>query len=377
MADNDQAAQARIDRVRELGVDFAKRAAEHDENDSFVAENYAALKAAGLFEAGVPAELGGGGASHGELCAIVRELGHHCGSTALAFSMHTHMIATMAYLWRSGNKNPEPLLRRVAAERLVLIASGGSDWLNSSGKLERVEGGFRMTGRKVFGSGIPSGDLLMTSGIYDDPTDGPTVIHFPVSLKAEGVKILDTWRVHGMRGTGSHDVLLEGVFVPDALLATAVRRPAGKWHPFFHAVVLAAVPVFFSAYVGVAEAARDIAIRLTAKRPDPLNALTLGEMENELITGQLAHASLMQMVLTEKPGPATTSAVAARRTILGKALIRSVEKAMEAAGGAAFYRAAGLERAYRDIQGARYHPIPEKAQLKLTGRFLMGLSLDD
>jgi alkylation response protein AidB-like acyl-CoA dehydrogenase len=364
-------------RMETLGKDFATRTAQHDESDSFVSENFAALKEAGAFAAGVPAELGGGDVRHAELCAMIRELAHHCSSTALAFSMHTHLIATLAYLWRAGNKGPEGMLRRVAAEKLVLISTGGSDWLASSGRLEKVEGGFRMTGRKIFGSGVPAGDVLMTSGIYDDPAAGPTVIHFPVPLKAEGVKVLDTWKAHGMRGTGSHDVLLEGVFVPEAVAAAGVHRPAGKWHPFFHTIALVAIPVFYAAYVGVAEAARGRAIELASKRKnDPLIASVLGEMENELVTAQLAHASLVDLAATQKPGPATTSAVGSRRTIMGKALIRSVEKAMEAAGGAGFYRGAGLERAFRDIQGARYHPINEKQQLLLTGRHLLGLSLD-
>ena len=45
-------------------------------------------------------------------------------------------------------------------------------------------------------------------------------------------------------------------------------------------------------------------------------------------------------------------------------------------GGAGFYRAAGLERCFRDLQGARFHPVPEKAQTRLTGRLLLGLPFD-
>ena len=367
-----------IAKMRELGADFATRTARHDADDSFVAENYAALKEAGALGAGVPAELGGGGASHREVCGLIRELARHCSSTGLAFSMHSHVVATLAYLWRAGNKAPEALLRRVAAERLVLVSTGGSDWLPGSGKLEKVEGGYKITGRKIFGSGVPAGDLLITGGVYDDPVAGPTVIHFPIPLSAPGVKVQDTWRAHGMRGTGSHDVLLEGVFIPDKVADAGVHRPAGKWHPFFHAVAMVAIPVFYGAYLGVAEGARALAIAMAGrKKQDLATQMTLAEMENELVTAQLAHASLVDMVTTEKPGPATTVAVAIRRTILGKALIRSVEKAMEAAGGAAVYRDAGLERAWRDIQGARYHPIQEKPQLRMTGRFLLGLDLDD
>jgi acyl-CoA dehydrogenase len=363
-------------KMRELGEDFATRSAKHDEDDSFVAENYATLKEHNAFAAGVPSELGGGNASHAELCAMIRELAHHCSSTALAFSMHTHLIATLSFIWRSGNKAPEGMLKRVAAEKLVLVSTGGSDWLNGSGKLEKVDGGFRMSGRKIFGSGVPAGDFLMTTGVYDDPKDGPTVIHFPLSLKSEGVKILDTWKAHGMRGTGSHDVLLENVFLPDAVMG-GTRRPVGKWHPFMHTVVLAAFPVFYSAYIGVAEAARERALKLAApKKNDPFVPLVLGEMENHLITAQLAYTSFVQMAVTEKPGPATTSAGFARLTILRIAAIRTVEKAMEAVGGAGFYRNAGLERALRDIQGSRYHPLSEKQQTRLTGRHLLGLEID-
>ena len=66
--------------VRELGPTFAARAAAHDANDSFVADNYAELKKHKLFSVGVPTELGGGGASHAELGALLREMAHYCGA---------------------------------------------------------------------------------------------------------------------------------------------------------------------------------------------------------------------------------------------------------------------------------------------------------
>ena len=80
------------------------------------------------------------------------------------------------------------------------------------------------------------------------------MLHFAVPLKAEGVRSLDTWRTLGMRGTGSNDLQLDQVFVPDA--AISGRRPAGKWHMLFHIISLIAFPIIYSAYVGVAEAAR-------------------------------------------------------------------------------------------------------------------------
>ncbi len=365
-----------LSKAAELGREFAARAAEHDENDSFVAENYSTLKEQRFFSAGVPAELGGGGLTHVELAAVIRELARHCSATALAFSMHTHQIATLAWMFRNGNTMPEPLLRRVAAENLILIASGGSDWLNSSGKLEKVDGGYRFNARKVFASGVPAGDLLMTGGIYDDPEKGPTVIHFPLSLKAEGVKVMNNWKTLGMRGTASHDVEIKDVFLPDAAMG-GLQRPSGKWHPFFHAVCLIAVPVFNSAYLGVAQAARDLAIKISARKKDePGTAFIVGELENAYVTAQIAHQSMIELSQSAKPGPEATSAMMVRRTIFGTAALRTVDKALEAAGGVGFYRAAGLERLFRDIQGVRYHPLQEKPQLRLTGRVLLGLDID-
>ena len=201
--------------VDEIADEIAARAADHDQTDSFVAENYALLKKRGLFKAHVPAELGGHGADYPTICTVVRKLAAACGSTGLAFAMHTHIVALAAWRWRHENAPTDALLRRVAADDLVLISSGGSDWLKSMGTAVRVSKGYRINARKIFASGCPAGDMLITSAVYDDPDAGPTVLHFGVPFKAEGVRILDTWRVMGMRGTGSNDVELKNVFVAD------------------------------------------------------------------------------------------------------------------------------------------------------------------
>lgn len=84
----------------ELGPELSARAALHDQSESFVAESYATLRTHGFFKLAVPSELGGPGLSMGELCSIIQRLGSYCGSSALAFSMHSHLVATAAYRWR-------------------------------------------------------------------------------------------------------------------------------------------------------------------------------------------------------------------------------------------------------------------------------------
>lgn len=362
--------------ARELTPRFAGRAAAHDADDTFVAENYAELRERRLFSAGVPAELGGGGASHAEMCDVLRTLAQGCSSTALALSMHTHQVLIPAWRWRHEQAPVEPFLRRVAAEELILVTSGGSDWLAGSGRAEKVDGGYRVTGRKVFASGSPAGDLFLTMAIYDDPKDGPLVLHVAVPLGAPGVTIHDNWRTLGMRGTGSHDVTLDGVFVPDA--AVGARRPPGRWSPVFHVVATIALPLIYSVYVGVAEAARDLAVREAARRrEDAVTQELVGAMELDITAARLALRSMTDAAGGERMGPEVTNQVLVGRTLAGQAAIRTVEGAMEVAGGAGFFRSLGLERLFRDVQGARYHPLRGSAQRRYTGRLALGVDVND
>lgn len=363
-----------LDIARELGPRFADRAAAVDDEDLFVAENFAELKASGLAAAGVPAELGGGGASHAELAAVLRELAQHCGSTALAFAMHTHQVAVAAWRWKHQKAPVDGLLKRVAAERIGLLSSGGSDWLYGSGAATRVDGGFRINARKVFVSGAPAGNLLLTSAVYDDSEAGPTVLHFAVPMNAAGVEIVPTWRALGMRGTGSHDVVLHDVFIADAGISG--RRPQGKWHPLFHIISMLAFPLVYAVYVGVAEAARNAAVREAAsRRTDDHLVYLIGGIDNELAAARLALADMLAAAATDQPGFAVTNRVMIGRSLVARSVLAVAELALEAVGGQSFYRSRGLERLFRDLQAARFHPLADGAQRDYAGRTALGLEV--
>jgi alkylation response protein AidB-like acyl-CoA dehydrogenase len=359
--------------IAEMSARFAARVAGLADTDDFVAENFEDLRASGLLAAGVPRELGGLGMEIPELAEMLKDLARGCSSTALAFSMHTHIVALAAWRWRHQKAPTAPMLEKVARERLLLISTGGGDWLESSGEALPAEGGYRVTARKAFCSGVPAGNLLVTSAAVRSDK-GDEVIHFAVPLKAPGVRIEPTWHTLGMRNTASHDVVLENVLVAES--AVTARRPRGKWHPLFDMLCLIALPLVYAVYVGVAQAARERTLEMVRKRKcDEALLQLVGEMENQLAAAQLAHADWIACAAEGRPGPESTARSMIDRTLVARGVLGTVDAAMNAAGGAAFFRRFGLERLFRDAQAARFHPLQEGPQRALTAKVAMGMAL--
>ena len=360
------------DLASQIGPDFATRSAQHEEGDEFVADNYGVMREHKLFSALVPVELGGGGARHSEMCGLLRELARHCPSTALALSMHQHLVAAARFNHEHGRPG-QKLLEAVAARELVLVSTGANDWLSSSGEMAKVDGGFRVNAAKPFASGSPAGDMLITSAPYEDPAEGWQVLHFPVPITTDGVTVREDWRAMGMRATGSGTVVLKDVFIPDASIT--LRRPRAKFHPAFDVIVGCALPLIISVYTGVAEAAADRALAAARKRG--AMPQLLGELQNHLTAAQLAADSMVAMAadLTFQPSNEFTSAMLVRKTLASNAVIATAAKALEVAGGAGYMRGSGIERLLRDAYASQFHPLQERKQQELTGRLALGMEL--
>lgn len=361
-----------IEQVHTMGQGFESRAEAHDGNDTFVSENYAALKEHGYFAAAIPQELGGGGISHSEMCDVLRVIAQYCGSTALALSMHQHLLAATIWKYKQG-QGGDAMLRNIAEKQLILVSTGARDWLESNGQAEKVNGGYTVSATKHFASQSAMGDVLVTSAPYSDPEQGWQVLHFPIPFKAEGVSILNNWRTLGMRGTGSHSIKLERVFVPES--AIVLRRPQGEFHPVWNVILSVAMPLIMSVYVGIAQKAARIAVD-HAKKQKRLKSYTLsliGAMQNELTSAEVHLADMIRITNNYdfKPIDHNGQNILTRKTNTANACIRVVEKSMEIVGGQGFYRSFGLERLFRDVQAAKYHPLQEKEQWEFTGNFLL------
>ena len=361
-----------VNAARAVAPELAERAEQHDRDGSFVAENFDLLRERSFLSMSIPRELGGGGASHADTCAVLAELARACPSTALSFSMHSHLVA--AQVWRHHRGLPAPALAKVIDDQLVLISTGASDWLKSNGSATKVDGGFRVSARKMPASGCPAGDVLVTSVRWDDAPDGPQVIHASIPFVTEGVSIVETWDTMGMRGTGSHTVVLDDVFVPEA--AVALVRPADEWHPVWSTVVGAALPLIMACYVGVAEAAAERTIELVGPRGDrPETAPLVGRMLNHLTAARDTVRAMIDASedLRFDNSPEHAAGSLTRKTLAAEACIETVRMALEVGGGMAYSRMGGVERLFRDVHGALYHPLPAAQQERFTGRMALGL----
>jgi alkylation response protein AidB-like acyl-CoA dehydrogenase len=169
-------------------------------------------------------------------------------------------------------------------------------------------------------------------------------------------------------------VVIVDFFVPEQ--AISGRRPKGQWGVLHH-VVLIALPLVYSAYVGVAEAARDLAVQSAARRrDDPDMQRLVGEMEDHLRGAQIALRSAIDLSYTATPSPETSNEVLIRRTLIARGVLAAADTAMEVMGGAAMFRENGMDRLFRDLQGARYHPLREHEQLRRAGRAALGLGFE-
>ncbi len=362
-----------------IGAVAATHAAEHDRDATFVTEAYDAMRENGYLALAVPTDLGGLGASMRQVCHAQAELARHDGATALSVSMHLYLTLMQVYRRRMGAPDAEGVLRRVADDGMVIATSGGSDWLWPTTRAVPTDGGFLVSGRKVFCSQSPVATVVATCGVLGEPGEDAEVLHFSVPLAAEGVRLEETWDTLGMRGTASHDVVLEDVFVPADKIAA--RRPTGELGAPLLAATVHFAPVGGATYHGIAAGARDRAVASVAggnRGPMPLSALPRVHRQEGLMDAKLRTSWWSLMGSLDDLGDDYVADAAALSTVMlakRQAVVSAIEVvdlAMELMGGRSFFRKSGMERAYRDVRAGTFHPLTPEATLTYAGKVALG-----
>jgi alkylation response protein AidB-like acyl-CoA dehydrogenase len=365
---------------------FRDRAAGLDEAGRFPHDDLADLRRVGWLTAAAPPRFGGFGLDLATLAAHQRRLARYAPATALSTCMHHYWVGLGATLDALAHPFGERILGWVADGEV--LASGHAEAGNdipialSTTRAERVPGGWRLHGRKQFGSLGPVWDRL---GIHamdaTDPTR-PTVVHGFVARGTPGVTVIETWDAHGMRATESHDTVLDGAFLPDEDVLCVV--PAGPpTDPVLGAMTIWALTLIANVYVGIAERALDLTVE-HARATTSIAIPNATFAHHPLVQQQVAHMHLeldaARAVLDRLArdwvegvdhGARWPVQVFAAKWRASSAAMAVVDAACDVVGGSSFRRGSELERLSRDVRAARFHPGTDAFTHETIGKALL------
>lgn len=371
--------RALVATARSLAERIAPRAAEHDRDGTFPFENFEMLREAGYLALTIPEAYGGGGASVLDVVLAQTELAKGDAATALAVGMHLILLGKVGEtrVW------PEPVFARVArdvVEHGALINAANSEpdlGSPSRGGLptttaERTADGWRIDGHKRWTSLAPALTYLsvMCTVVDDGPPRRGTLL---VPKATPGVEVVETWDNLGMRATGSHDVRLTNVVVPpDALVPSEGPNVPGDGKGWGGVVTVAV-------YLGIAEAARDEALRYATTRvPNGMDApisglpaiqTRIGQMELLLLQSRtLLHDVARRWVAFPEGRAAMEWQLAAAKHTVTNHAIQVVDQAMRIAGTAGLDRSSPLQRHYRDVRTALNQPPIDDQALTIIAK---------
>ncbi len=385
---NTEREQRFVDLAAKLADDFAQRAAQHDEEESFPFENYARLKEQGYTILTIPEKLGGLGASLLERIKAQERLAQGCGATALAINMHFNALGLLIDLHRKFKApNVERKLRQIADERLICGGSGSEPDnavinLRPRTTARRAEGGWVVNGRKIFSTQSIALDYFFAEAIWEDAPQGSTIITFYIAPReTPGLSFKDDWHVMGMRATASRSSELNDAFVPEQ--AVVLQRPVSTSGRVTK--VFAKAPFTIGApYIGIAVAARNFVVDFMRDRrrfplKHPMSHLPsvynkVGEMDLLIEGARAVMWKAAAEVDLDEPRSWSRKAVAARMIAVENS-VRVVDLALRAVGGSSYFKRLPLERFFRDVRAGLYHPFDSDETLEFLGKSAFGLPL--
>jgi alkylation response protein AidB-like acyl-CoA dehydrogenase len=375
----------------EMLAHFDQRAPGYDRDNHFFTEDFADLVQSGFLKIAVPTELGGSGLTLDEVSKLLRRLAYVAPATAIAVNMHVYWTGVAADLQRAGDSSCRWILEKAADGEVFAAIHGeaGNDipLLLSSSRAERCDGGWLINGHKIFGSLSP---VWTYAGFHamdtSDPT-APRIVHGFLPRDSSGYQIVETWDTLGMRATQSHDTILDGAFVPDALVPLVCPAGFAGAGPFQVSVFAWALMGFASVYLGAARRAFDITTERMPQRTSIALTRSMAhhpEVQHNVAEMRMdydAAEALLERTTTDwatgvdhQDWPVRL--VGTRHTVINKAF-KIVDRAMDLSGGAAAFKRNRLEQIYRDVRMGRFHPGNTFLAHELIGKLCLGINPDD
>ena len=391
--------------AEEHATDFATRADQHDRENSFPFENIEAMQNSGLMAACVPEEFGGLGVeSVHDLALSIGSLGRGDGSTAIATNMHMFGSWAVHRAWKAAKAEgdallaqaTEGLLQQIGAAQMVtcaLASEPGTDTRHPLTEAAAAEGGWVLNGHKVFGTLSPVTNLFFVFVRVPDGDGGFRSSLAFVPRGTAGMEIKDNWDALGMRGSGSHDVVFKDCLIPAATLFD--QGPWGHWNELNLEVAVAGNIGLVAAFLGIAEAARDLIVELVStRRKAPSNRTlaerypiqhTIAEIEIDLAAcrAMLGRSGLAaDAFFSEHPrgGEAIDELhqlakdFQCTKWFVNRKAIEIVDRALTLSGGSGYLSKSPLSRMYRDVRAGPFmQPLSPNEAFEYIGKVTLGL----
>jgi indole-3-acetate monooxygenase len=341
-----------------------------------------AMRNAQLFELWLPKTFGGPELHPVDFLGVVEELSRADGSAGWCATVHGVYSSLLGGL-------SETAAQEISATHTVIAGT-----LNPTGKASVVDGGYRVSGRWSYGSGIAHSAWTIGNCVVQDEAgprrspSGPPELRFML-FPTSAVEIIDTWRVGGMRGTGSNDFRVENLFVREAHSMPAFVAQGAQPGALYRMPMMSLFAFALAAVtLGIARAAIEAFVELAGgKTPAGSTALLRDKSSAQADIGRAetmvraARAFLVEAIeqqwaeiaACQAPSLAKRAAIRLASTFAGEASVRAVDLVYAAAGGSAIYESGRLDRCFRDVHVAVQHIGLATNNYELAGQVLLGL----
>ncbi len=372
--------------VGTLADELAKKAEQYDRDGLFVGEQIAYLQRAGYGGLTAPKKYGGRGCDLYQLLLAQERMAHGDPSAALVMGWHLGITYSLSLTdaW------PEELYAkfcRDAVKGAALVNACGTEPDSGSPSrggrpattATRVDGGFHITGAKTWATGSPAiTHILVTAFVTEEDRVGEFLVH----QGAAGLRMEPSWNSMAMRGSGSHTLVLEDVFVPDEALLDLVMPGQRTKRSGDASGWLLHIP---ATYLGVANAACDYTIDFVKQyTPSSLGQpiATVPHVREKIgrLEAQRHVAEMVLLSTARRYDEATTSEerramredLSLAKYAVTNAAVEMVDLAMRTVGGQSILRSHPLERFYRDVRAGLHNPPMDDVTLRILSDRALG-----
>ena len=350
-----------MNKLIEHREEFLKTAQESDQSAKFPKQTIQTLINMGYTQLVLPMKYGGEGINISDMVVLQETLARFDGAAALSIGWHLSVVGELyeKNLWTKDQLESlaSDILNGGLINRAASELKTGSPTRGGRPTTYAVKKGDKwvINGRKAFTTMLPMlTHLLVTAWVEQDQGIGT----FLIKRNTKGVSMVENWDVISMRGTESHDLLLENVEVPlDHYVEPPNRRKKGINGWLLH------IP---AVYLGIAQAARDYVLEFaTIYAPNSIDGTIsdlpnvrrlIGEIEMELFKARTILYHVSNALDDENRKPFTTNEIGIAKSIVTNTAIDIVDKAMRIVGARSLQLANPLQRYYRDVRAGLHNP---------------------